>query len=228
MLENTDYQCNMAFIEKDPKIKSQLLDILKEPSVGERPGDSTPQSIKDLLNDGYIFFGNIINQYFGHSSVLDLCCGEGKGLKYFGHNASGVDIIENDNLCVFKDDIINPKISNAEDNFDVVTWLQGIEHFTLEDQEKIFNTIKNIYKPDFVLISTINKDTDPWIDDNFILTGKYNPFHLYEFDSFDFQELSKNFEHCIFYSQYWVDGQSVFVSGLYEDAVCFFLVGVSE
>lgn len=212
--------------ETNTSIKEQLIAILGEEGSGERPTEETPKSIFELFEDGYIFFGDFISSNSAAEgldlSVLDICCGKGSGLKHLGNNALGVDIAENDNDLVYEDDLFNP---HRKWRFDVVSWLQGIEHFEKEDSELILETIKNIYRPETVLISTINKDCNPWIDGEFILTGKYNPYHLNEFDAFEFQELAKHFSASIFISQYWVDGQSVFVNGLYEDAINFYMVG---
>lgn len=226
-----EYLRQLARDETDPLIKEQLLAILGEGSAGERPGNNTPKAIIDLFDDGYVFFSKLIRDICGapvNEDILDLCCGEGTGLKHFGPNAFGVDINLTDNPKVIKDDLINPTIAK---DYDIVTWLQGIEHFNKDDQNKIFDTILHWYKASSVMISTINKDCNPWVDGSFILTGDYNPYHLHEFDAFEFQDLARHFNEdapVLFFSQYWVDGQSVFVSGLYEDAINFYLIGFED
>lgn len=212
--------------EQNPVIKEQLKAIVGEDSAGERPTDGTPREVKDLFGDGYLFIKEIIDMIDSGEdmSTLDICCGKGEGLDVLGPRSLGVDIHvgEDSHSRVIKDDLTNPEQSIYPD---IVTWFQGIEHFSAEDSDNIINNVLDVYMPDTVIISTINKDCDPWVSGWFILTGHYNPYHVNEFDAFEFQELSQYFTDTMFYSQYWVPNKgSVFVPGLYEDAINFYMV----
>lgn len=89
------------------------------------------------------------------ANILDAGCGQGLLVQEFhnrGYNITGIDAFYNSHL-VKKGDIMNSEL--LSNSFDVILLLDVIEHFQLNEQEKVIREMSRILKPHGQLILSI-------------------------------------------------------------------------
>lgn len=139
-------------------------------------------------------YGMILPLVEPRSRILDVCSGSGWGSYYMaksGHNVIGVDhdtdllelceLRDANNLKYIYSDIFE---LDLEEQFDAITCVDAIEHFTQEDQIRVMRKIDEHLKPGGLLMI----DT-PWGVIESRRTGKG---HLWELSWGDFEDLIKH------------------------------------
>lgn len=101
------------------------------------------------------FVDQYISNYFQEAKILDAGCGEGvlvKKYRSLGHNITGIDLnVSSDH--VFKGDILD--MPYGEDSFDLVLFLDVIEHLNVQDQLPALMELKRILKDDGKIVISI-------------------------------------------------------------------------
>ena len=167
-------------------IYMERLDIIKPPAS---------QSIETAIHFAHYASGI---SFVKGKRVLDIACGEGYGsflLKEAGAlSVVGVDISETSisqakklfadkNLEYLVADLNKPLSLFKKHEFDVVISAETIEH--LENPEIFLESIKQLIKPDGIIILTCPNDHLYYPNDN-----KSNPFHIRKYSFEEFQALS--------------------------------------
>ncbi|MCK5902810.1 MAG: class I SAM-dependent methyltransferase [Cocleimonas sp.] len=163
---------NMVYeleLKNNPKVIPQGMDAIDGSfTAGER---GSPFDLNPLLTGyfqtmlkRYIFAGKVFCE---GKQVLDCCCGRGWGtniLSTYGKNVYAADYDEQlikecerywpaDNITWKYSNVLTPSVFK-EEQFDVVTGMEIIEHFTKEDGITLFNNLRSYLKSGGVLIAT--------------------------------------------------------------------------
>ncbi len=132
------------------------------------------------------------------NKVVDMCCGSGYGSKMIADNCKivlGID--KNKDAIIYAQNnyeksnltfiLIDPTKYNYHDIdltqlldiYNAVVWLEGIEHFTQEDAEKMLMLFKTTMPECRLIISTPDKDQ----------SNNENKYHLKEYTAYELKSL---------------------------------------